>query len=412
MSVDLHPFKAWRPRPELAEKIAAPPYDVLNADEARQMAAGNELSFLHISKPEIDLPPDQDPYHDRIYDQGRQNLKILLERGYTQDPRPLFYVYQQKMGQHVQAGIVAGASAFDYEADRIKKHELTRVDKENDRIRHIETLGAHDEPVFLTYRHDAKIDAIVDGVRAGTPTYDFVSPDGIGHTFWVVGDDAKVLELKALFEGIDCLYVADGHHRSAAGTIISQRWRQRDPKLPRDHEVHFFTAVVFPDDQMQILDYNRVVKDLNGLSSAEFLNKIDEHFEVQKSEQTKPQRQKCFGMFLDGQWYRLTARAGHFDDKDPVKSLDVSILQDLLLGPVLGIQDPRTDKRIDFVGGIRGTAELEKRCGKDMKVAFSMHATTMDQLMAIADAGKMMPPKSTWFEPKLRSGLFIHTFDR
>jgi uncharacterized protein (DUF1015 family) len=316
------------------------------------------------------------------------------------------------MGDHVQAGIVAGASAFDYEADRIKKHELTRVDKERDRIRHIETMGAHDEPVFLTYRHRREIDAIVDGVRAGTPTYDFVSPDGIGHTFWVIPDLAKVAELKKLFAGIDCLYVADGHHRSAAGTIISKRWRDRDARLPRDHEVHYFVAVVFPDDQMQILDYNRVVKDLNGLSSADFVKKVEAHFEVKKTDHKKPDRQKCFGMFLDDQWYRLTARPGHYDDEDPVKSLDVSILQTLLLSPVLGIQDPRTDKRIDFVGGIRGMDELERRCHKDMKVAFSMHPTSMTQLMAIADAGQMMPPKSTWFEPKLRSGLFIHTFDR
>jgi uncharacterized protein (DUF1015 family) len=403
MSVDLHPFKAWRPRPELAVKIAAPPYDVLNADEARAMAAGNDLSFLHISKPEIDLPADLDPHDDRVYAQGRKNLEDLLRRGYTQDRDPLFYV---------QAGIVAGASAFDYEADRIKKHELTRVDKENDRIRHIETMGAHDEPVFLTYRHRPAIDAIVDGVRAGTPTYDFTSPDGIGHTFWVIPDLARVAELKRLFGEIDCLYVADGHHRSAAGTIISKRWRDKDPKLPRGHEVHYFAAVVFPDDQMQILDYNRVVKDLNGLSSAAFLKKLEEHFEVKPTDRKKPDRQKCFGMFLDEQWYRLTARPGHYDDEDPVKSLDVSILQTLLLSPLLGIQDPRTDKRIDFVGGIRGMDELERRCHKDMKVAFSMHPTSMAQLMAIADAGQMMPPKSTWFEPKLRSGLFIHTFDR
>jgi len=411
MTIDLHPFRAFRPRPELAEKVASPPYDVLNSAEARAMAGDNPLSFLHVVKPEIDLDPAVDIYDAQVYAKGRENLDQLLRESYLQDPAPCLYVYQQKMGDHVQAGIVAGASVFDYEQDRIKKHELTRAEKEKDRIRHVQKLGAHTGPVFLTYKASAAVDAIVDQVRAGASAYDFVSPDGIGHTLWVVDDAAKVEELVALFAPMDCLYVADGHHRSAAGTAAAKARREQDASLPRDHEINYFLAVVFPHDQMKILDYNRVVKDLNGHSAADFLAKVEEKFEVKETTERKPDRARCFGMHLEGKWYRLTAKEGTFDAADPVASLDVSIMQNNLLRPILGIDDPRTDKRIDFVGGIRGADELEKRCREDMQVAFSMYPTSMQQLMTIADAGEIMPPKSTWFEPKLRSGLIVHAFD-
>jgi len=411
MTVDLHPFRAFRPRPELAEKVASPPYDVLNSAEAREMAGDNPLSFLHVVKPEIDLDPSVDIYDDQVYAKGKENLDRLLRESYQQDAAPCLYVYQQKMGEHVQAGIVAGASVFDYEQDRIKKHELTREVKEKDRIRHVKTLGAHTGPVFLTYKANKEVDAIVAQVRAGAPTYDFVSPDGIGHTLWVVDDAAMVERLVGLFAPMDCLYVADGHHRSAAGTAVAKERRDQDAALPREHEINYFLAVVFPHDQMKILDYNRVVKDLNGLTEAEFLAKVEEKFEVKEVAEKRPDRARCFGMYLGGKWYRLSAREGSFDAADPVRSLDVSILQLNLLAPILGVQDPRTDKRVDFVGGIRGPEGLEKRCREDMEVAFSMYPTSMEQLMAIADAGEIMPPKSTWFEPKLRSGLIVHAFD-
>lgn len=411
MAVDLHPFRALRPRPELAEQIASPPYDVLNSGEAREMAAGNPISFLHVNKPEIDLPVEIDPYDDRVYTQGKQNLTKLVEQAYLREESACFYVYQQRMGDHVQAGLVAGASVDDYQQDRIKKHELTRADKERDRIRHVDTLAAHTGPVFLTYRAEKEIDRLVDGIRAEPPVYDFTSPDEVGHTFWVISDREKIATIRRCFAAMECVYVADGHHRSAAGSAVRDLWRQRKPELPADHEVNYFLAVVFPHDQMQILDYNRVVMDLAGLTPAAFLERVAEKFEVQETTSARPDRARCFGMFLDGSWYRLTARAGSFEATDPVRALDVSILMDNLLAPVLGIGDPRTDKRIDFVGGIRGTVELERRCGLDAAVAFSMFPTSMEQLMAIADAGKMMPPKSTWFEPKLRSGLVIHTFD-
>lgn len=412
MGVVVHPFCAWRPKAELVEKVASPPYDVLNSAEARVMAEGNPLSFLHVNKPEIDLPVETPSDDDAVYAKGRENLDKLLGEACIQDSEPRLYVYQQRMGDHVQAGIVAGASAFDYEADRIKKHELTRENKERDRIHHVETLGAHTGPVFLTYHAHAEIDAIVDAVRAATPDYDFVSDDGIGHTLWVIRDQDLSQKLITLFASLDALYVADGHHRSAAGTAVSKAWRQRDPALPKDHEVHFFLAVIFPDNQMQILDYNRVVKDLNGLSSEAFLAKVRKHFDVSPTTEKKPSQAQRYGMFLDGQWYQLQAKAGSFDANDPVQALDISILQNNLLAPILGIKDPRTDERIDFVGGIRGVNELERRCQVDMKVAFALYPTSMAQLMRIADAGLMMPPKSTWFEPKLRSGLIIHTFDR
>ncbi|MBN2358755.1 MAG: DUF1015 domain-containing protein [Deltaproteobacteria bacterium] len=410
MPIDVHPFRGLRPKRELAEKIAAPPYDVLSSDEARAMAAGNELSFLHVGKPEIDLDPAIDLYDDRVYQKGKQNYDALIQKAYARDPAPRYYIYQQRMGDHVQAGIVAGASVDDYQAERIKKHELTRIDKEIDRTRHIEVMRAHTGPVFLTYRAEREIDAIVDRVRGGQPEYDFVAPDQIGHTLWVIDGDRDLARLHELFAALPCLYVADGHHRSASGARVRDAYRQAHPDLKPDHEVNYFLAVIFPHDQMQILPYNRVVKDLHGLDVEGFKKKAADKFELKPVAEKQPDRSRCFGMFLGDQWYRLTARPGSFDERDPVKSLDVSILQANLLDPILGIQDPRTDKRIDFVGGIRGVGELERRCRKDCQVAFSMFPTTIDQLMAIADAGQIMPPKSTWFEPKLRDGMVVHDY--
>ena len=410
MTIDVHPFKGLRPKADLVAKIAAPPYDVLNSDEARTLARGNELTFLHVGKPEIDLDPAIDIHDDRVYRKGKENYDALIKKAYTRDPAPRYYVYQQKMGDHVQAGIVAGASIDDYQAERIKKHELTRIDKENDRTRHIEVMRAHTGPVFLTYRASSEIDAIVNRVRSGTPEYDFVAPDQIGHTLWVISDDQDSARLHQLFAAMPCLYVADGHHRSAAGSRVRDAYRKAHADLKADHEVNYFLAVIFPHDQMQILPYNRAVKDLKSLDVESFKQKVGEKFEVKPTPEKQPGRSRCFGMFLGDRWYRLTARPGSFDEKDPVKSLDVSILQDNLLGPILGIEDPRTDKRVDFIGGIRGVVELERRCHQDCQVAFSMFATTIDQLMAIADAGKIMPPKSTWFEPKLRDGMVIHDY--
>lgn len=412
MGVVLHPFCAWRPKPELVEQVASPPYDVLSSAEAREMAKGNPLSYLHVNKPEIDLPEDL-PHDDaQVYAKGRENLDKLLKEACLQDEQARLYIYQQRMGQHIQTGIVAGASVFDYEAGRIKKHELTRETKERDRIQHVATLGAHTGPVFLTYHAKAEIDALIDQTMQAMPLYDFVSDDEIGHKLWRIDDDKIMQELIDHFAQLDALYVADGHHRSAAGTAVAKTWRERDPQLAKDHEVNFFLSVIFPDNQMKILDYNRVVKDLHALPIDDFLRRVSEHFVVEKSDQKSPQQRHDFGMYIDGQWYQLRAKRDSFDSKDPVASLDVSILQNNLLAPILGIGDPRSDKRIDFVGGIRGVDELERRCSLDMRLAFAMFPTSMAELMHIADTGRMMPPKSTWFEPKLRSGLITHSFDR
>jgi uncharacterized protein (DUF1015 family) len=344
---------------------------------------------------------------------GVKNLKRFKTEGtLSPDKKACFYLYRQKMGQHVQVGLVAGASVDEYQSGLIKKHELTRADKEDDRTKHIDLLNANDEPVFLTYPAKKSLDALVSRLTAQAPTYDFVTDDSIGHTFWVVDGQADIAAFEKEFQAIPALYVADGHHRSAAASRVRELNKQRrGAKHTGSEEYNSFLAVIFPHDQMQIMDYNRTVKDLNGLTIDDFKKKIEAKFTWQHSEQKKPTRLHEFGMYLDGHWHTLTARPGTFNEKDPVACLDVSILQENLLGPVLGIQDPRKDKRIDFVGGIRGMAELEKRVDSgEVKVAFSMFATRIDQLMAIADAGKIMPPKSTWFEPKLRSGLVVHEF--
>jgi uncharacterized protein (DUF1015 family) len=412
---DVRPFRGVRPLPNLAEKVAAPPYDVLDSDEARILAKNNPYTFLHINKPEIDLPPDVDLYDPRVYQKGAENLRRFLKEGIiVQDPAPYYYVYQQIMGDHKQVGVVACASVEEYEKDLIKKHEFTRPDKEDDRVRHIDAQNAQVGPVFLTYPAQEEIDAIVASVIKQKPVYDFTADDGVQHTLWVVDNPETITRLRNAFAKLPALYVADGHHRSAAAMRVKQMRQKANPNHTGEEEYNFFLSVIFPHNQMQILDYNRVVKDLNGMSASEFLEKVARKFEITpmgENQRYKPERAHTFGMYFGGKWYKLEALPGTFDENDPVKRLDVSILQENLLGPILGIADPRKDKRIDFIGGIRGLAALEKRVKDGWAVAFAMYPTSIEDLMAIADAGKVMPPKSTWFEPKLRTGLVIHLLD-
>ena len=409
----IEPFRAWRPTVDLAERVASPPYDVLNSDEAREMATDNPLSFLHVVKPEIDLPSGTDLYSDAVYAKGAENLQRLKDDGVLlREERPALYLYRQRMGDHVQTGLVAGASIDEYEADLIKKHEHTRPKKEDDRTRHVEALNSNTGPVFLTYRAKPEIDALVARLTAAAPTYDFTAPDGIAHTMWVVDDPADVSALVDAFGDVPELYVADGHHRSAAATRVRTIRKDGNPGHTGEEPYNFFLSVIFPDDQMLIMDYNRVVKNANGLDKESFLAAVGEKFEVAPVEAVKPNEAKTFGMYLDGSWYRLTAKSGTFPADDPVKSLDVAILQDNLLAPILGIGDPRSDENIDFVGGIRGLAELEKRVATgEWWVAFALFPTAITQLFAVADADTVMPPKSTWFEPKLRSGLVVRPLD-
>jgi len=410
------PFRGLRPKKEYAEKVAAPPYDVLDSREAREMAKDNPYSFLHVNKPEIDLDPDLNSYDEKVYRKGAENLRKLIQQGILiQDEKPKFYVYRQIMGDHIQVGLVACASVEEYEKDIIKKHELTRPDKENDRVKHILHQNAQVGPVFLTYKARPEIDRLIQQVMQNDPENDFTSDDGVRHTLWIIEDDQIIERIQSEFKKVDVLYVADGHHRSAAAMRVKQKKQKENPNHTGKEEYNYFLTVIFPHNQMQILDYNRVVKDLNGLNEAEFLQKLSEKFlveEIPGNQPFKPNQPHTFGMYLKGKWYKLIAREGTFDPNDPVKRLDVSILQENVLGPILGIQDPRKDKRIDFVGGIRGLKELEKRVNKgEWTVAFALYPTSIEDLMAIADAGKIMPPKSTWFEPKLKSGLVSHLLD-
>jgi len=408
---DIRPFRGYRPQPEFVEQIASPPYDVLDSDEARQMAQGNALSFLHVNKPEIDLPPDTDLYADIVYRTGAENLRKLIAGGYLRrDTRPCFYLYQQRMGDHVQIGVMAAASVAEYENDLIKKHEHTRRAKEDDRTRHTEILNANAGPVFLTYRARPAIDALVEKLRRGKPVYDFIAADGIGHALWVVDDLAAIDALGAAFAEVPALYVADGHHRAASAARVGAERRANNPHHTGREAYNHFLAVLFPDNQLRILDYNRVVKDLRGMSPAAFLEAMAEKFAIEPGQAEKPARPRTFGLYLAGRWHRLTAKPGIFPPDDPVRSLDVQILYENVLAPLLGITAPRTDERIDFVGGIRGVGELQRLVDSGRyAVAFAMHPTTVAQLLAIADAGCVMPPKSTWFEPKLRSGIVIRT---
>ena len=392
----------------MAEKVASPPYDVLNSAEARDMAQGNPYSFLHVVKPEIDLPEGTDLYSDDVYGKGAENLRKLINDGILiRESDPSFYLYEQQMGEHVQIGIVAGASVDEYKNDKIKKHELTRKKKEDDRTRHVESLNANTGPVFLTYHASEEIDSLVSELKSNAPTYDFVASDGIRHTLWVIKDSSDVKRLADAFRNVDLLYVADGHHRSAAGTRVCDIRREQNPAHKGTEPYNYFLSVIFPHNQMMILDYNRVVKDLGSLSPEQFFEKVQSSFDVESSMKAKPEQSRTWSMLLDGTWYKLTAKPGSFPEDDPVLSLDVAILQNNLLSPILGIDDPRTDERIDFVGGIRGIDELEKRHKEGWALAIACYPTSIDQLMSVADAGRTMPPKSTWFEPKLRSGLIV-----
>jgi uncharacterized protein (DUF1015 family) len=409
----IEPFRGLRPRRDLAERIAAPPYDVLSSDEARELARGNPYSFLHIGKPEIDLPPGSDLYSEAVYAKGKENFeRFIRDKVLLADEKKCFYIYKQVWGEHVQVGLVAGASCQDYQDDVIRKHELTREDKERDRLRHIETLNAQTGPVFLTYKRREAIDRLVGQAMAGEPENDFSTYDGVRHVFYVVEDPKLVAAIQREFRKLAVLYVADGHHRSAAATKIKIKRQEANPGHTGDEEYNFFLAVIFPHNQMKILPYNRLVKDLNGMCKGEFFARASERFAYEEAESKVPRRSGEFCLYIEGKWYRLRARPGSYDAGDAIASLDVSILQNNLLAPVLGIGNPRTDKRIDFVGGIRGTAELERQVdGGAFAVAFSLRATTIEQLFAVADAGRIMPPKSTWFEPKLKDGLVSHMLE-
>jgi uncharacterized protein (DUF1015 family) len=405
---EIKPFRSYRPPKEIVSKIAAPPYDVISSEEAREYARGNDLSFLHISKPEIDFEPDHPLYDDSVYKKGAENLRKFIEKGYLlKDEKPSLYIYRQVMGDHAQNGIVCLSSVKEYEEGKIKIHEYTRKDKEDDRTRHVIEQRANAEPVFLTYRAKSEIDQIVEEEKKkNEPVYDITTDDGIRHQLFIISSEEKVNELKKLFEEVPALYVADGHHRTAAAVRMGQYFREKLKEGP-DAPYEYFMAVVFPHNQLKIMDYNRVVKDLNNFSEEEFLKRVSEKFIVEKCGDLKPESVHTFGMYLNGKTFRLKAKEGTFSEDDPIDSLDVSILQKNLLAPILGIEDPRTDKRIDFIGGIRGMKELIKRVDEGWKVAFALYPTSLDQLLRVADSKKVMPPKSTWFEPKLRSGLFV-----
>ncbi|MDP8221219.1 MAG: DUF1015 family protein, partial [Candidatus Stygibacter frigidus] len=401
------------PSPEYFGKVVSPPYDVLNSEEARQQVKGKPYSFLHVVKPEVDLPADLDIYDEKVYQKGRENLYNMIKNEIMiQDDKPSYYLYQLIMGRVNQIGLVAVASVEDYENNIIKKHEHTRAVKEADRIKHVDALNANTGPVFLTYPPRTDMNDLVSKLIQNTPLYDYETEDKINHIIWKIDQEEIVNKITAIFADIKYLYVADGHHRSASATKVGQQRRAANPDHTGEEEYNYFLSVIFPANQLYIMDYNRIVNDLNGLSESEFLAKVEKNFVVEKQmTEYNPEGQHHFGMYIGGAWYKLTARHGSFPEADPVLSLDVSILQNNLLSPILGIGDPRHDKRIDFVGGIRGLKELSNRVDAGEAVAFSVFPTSIKQLMEIADAGEVMPPKSTWFEPKLRSGVVVHLLD-
>ena len=407
----IKPFAGLRPVPERAEEVVAPPYDVLNSTEARQRADGRPWSFLHISKAEIDLPEGTDPYDPSVYAKSAENLRKMMEEGILiREDKPCYYVYRLIMDGHSQVGLVATASVADYDINRVRKHEYTRPAKEDDRVRQIEALNAQTGPVLLAYKSQADMDAILEQTTKQAPLVDVTADDGVQHTFWVIDDDATIEKISAGFDAMDAIYIADGHHRSASASRVAKSHALSD--AGGDQSSDYFLSVIYPHNQMNILDYNRVITDLNGLTKDELLQKVRAAFTVtEASSAVKPTKATEFGMYLDGQWYRLNINSELVPD-DPVASLDVSLLADNLIEPVLGISDQRTDNRIDFVGGIRGLAELEKRVDSgEMAIAFSFYPTSMEALMAVADADEVMPPKSTWFEPKLADGLVSHVLD-
>ena len=407
------PFRGIRPPKELAKQVSSRPYDVLNSEEARTEAAGNPMSLYHIIKPEINFAPGTDEHDPRVYESAVEQFKLFRKNGWlVQDSKEQYYVYAQTMNCRTQYGLVLAAWVEDYMAGRIKKHELTRKDKEEDRMKHVRINNANIEPVFFAYPHRNDLDAIIADVTSHTPEYDFVSDlDGFRHTFWVIDKDETIAQITEIFREIPAMYIADGHHRSAAAALVGNEKKLQNPNHRGDEEYNYFLAVCFPDNQLNVIDYNRVVRDLNGLTAEDFLAKLAEDFEVEKkgSEIYKPNKLHNFSLYLGGVWYSLTAKAGRYDDNDPIGVLDVTVSSNLILDKILGIKDLRTDKRIDFVGGIRGLGELKRRVDSgEMKVALALYPVTMQQIIDIADSGNIMPPKTTWFEPKLRSGLIIH----
>jgi len=412
----LRPFKGFRPKKEFVDKIASRPYDVLNSDEARIEVEGNPHSFLHVVKPEVDLPLDVDLHSDEVYNKAKENLdKLVGDKMFVQDSKPLYYIYAQTMWGKTQYGIVGCAGVQDYMNNIIKKHELTRPDKEEDRMNHIRVANVNAEPVFFAYRDHAELDAIVADIISNKAEYDFTTEDGVGHHLWVIDNDVTINRITEIFEkDIPCTYVADGHHRTAAAALVGNERAKKNTNHTGNEEYNFFMAVHFPAGQLTIIDYNRVVKDLNGKSADEFVKLLQENFVVENKgkEEYKPTALHNFSMYLEGEWYSLTAKKNTYNDNDPVGVLDVTILTNSVLDPLLDIKDLRRSTRIDFVGGIRGLGELKKRVDSgEMKAAFALYPVSMNQLMDIADTGNIMPPKTTWFEPKLRSGLFFHSLD-
>jgi len=409
----VRPFKAFHPVKGMEEKIAALPYDVYNREEACAVVRKNPLSFLAIDRAETQFGPEVDTYAPQVYEKAKQMLEEEIAEGYfVEEKRPCFFLYEQTMDGRSQTGIVGCASIDDYSNNVIKKHENTRADKEQDRIRHVDICNMQTGPIFLAYRQNPVLKEKIASHKLEEPLFDFCSEDGIRHRVWRIDQAEEVAAISQAFGKVESIYIADGHHRCASAVKVGEKRRREHPDYTGEEEFNYFLSVLFPDEELKIMDYNRVVRDLNGLTTEEFLKQLQEDFEVSpadKNQAFSPSRKGEFGMYLDHTWYRLAIK-GKADSEDPVDGLDVSVLQNRLLGPILGIGDPKTDKRIDFVGGIRGLSELEKRCSEngDMKVAFAMYPTSIQELFAVADAGRLMPPKSTWFEPKLRSGLFLH----
>ncbi len=409
MSV-FNPFRAVRPEKEYASSVAALPYDVMNSEEAREKVKGKPYSFIRVDKAEVELPEDTYLYSDEVYNKAAENLRRLTNEGICKkEDKACFYIYRQIMGDVCQTGLVGCAGVDDYINNVIKKHEHTRADKEEDRIRHVDTCDANTGPIFLCYRRHEVIDAIIDKYTSFAPEYDFVSEGDVKNTVWVVSDEKDISDISSAFAAVPALYIADGHHRAASAVKVALRRREENPGFTGDEEFNFFLAVAFRAEELKIMDYNRLIKDKNGLSDEELFEKLGESFIIEeKASAVSPDKRHTFGFYCNKKWYRLTLKDGLCDEDDVLQSLDVSVLQKYVISSIFGIEDPRTDKRIDFVGGIRGLKELERRCAEDMEIAFSMYPTSMDELMAIADSGRVMPPKSTWFEPKLLSGLFVH----
>ena len=409
------PFRGVRPPKELVTQVASRPYDVLNSEEARKESEGNEKSLYHIIKPEIDFEPGTDEHDPRVYDKAVENFKAFQQKGWlVQDDKEHYYIYAQTMNGRTQYGIVLAANVEDYMTGKIKKHELTRRDKEEDRMKHVRINNANIEPVFFAFPDNKVLDEVIKTVTKEKPEYDFVAEDGFGHHFWVISDEKIIKEITEEFAKIPYLYIADGHHRTAAAALVGNEKAKANPNHTGNEEYNYFLAVAFPASHLKIIDYNRVVKDLNGLTPSQFLDKVREHFDVEEkgTEIYAPAKLHNFSLYLDEKWYSLTAKAGTYNDNDPIGVLDVTISSDLILRDILGIQDLRSDKRIDFVGGIRGLGELKRRVDSgEMKMALALYPVSMKQLMDIADSGNIMPPKTTWFEPKLRSGLVIHKLD-